>query len=333
MSGPTSPARLFRAVAVGLALSVPLGLGACGGASSEDGGSAAEKSAAPEPTTLPITTTDVGQDRFKTEAPASIKGGLVKIVFKNAGKMPHEAQLLRVDEGHTIQEAIELVTSEDEKTPEWLHAAGGVGLTPPGQQRTAYINLPPGNYGVISLGAGGPEEGPPPATRGALAEFQVSEGKPGGLPQTSASIVAKDEGEHKHGGEGQETGAGQDTGEGEDSEDHKHSFEPTGLKPGRNTVLFDNRSEELHHVVLAPIIGHTTLEEVEEAVTSEGPPEGPPPVDFENIVVTSVLDGKTKQVTELELKEGRYALLCFISDRDGGKPHVAEGMIEEVKVG
>ncbi len=326
MSVPTSPARLFRALAVGLALSVPLGLGACGGDSSEDGGSAAEKSAAPKPTTLPINTTDVGQDRFNTKAPASIKGGLVKIVFENAGKMPHEAQLLRVDGGHTVQEAVEIITSEDDKTPEWMHAAGGVGITPPGQQGTAFINLPAGNYGVISMGAGGPEEGPPPATRGALAEFEVTEGQPGELPQASATIVAEDEGEHKEGGEGQATGEGQET------EDHKHSFEATGLKPGRNTVLFDNRSEELHHVVLAPIVGDTTLEEVEEAVTSEGPPEGPPPLDFENIVNTAVLDGETKQVTELELKEGRYALLCFISDREGGDPHVAEGMLEEVTI-
>lgn len=329
MSVPTSLAGVFRGIAVGLALTVPLGLTACGGDSSEEaGGNATEQSAAaPEPTNLPITTSEVGEDRFNTEAPASIKGGLVKIVFENAGKMPHEAQLLRVDEGHTIQEAIEIITSEDEKTPEWIHGAGGVGLTPPGQQGTTYINLPPGDYGVISLGAGGDEDAPPPATRGALAEFEVTEGEPGELPQASATIVAKDEGEHKDAAEGQ------DTGEGEETEDHEHSFEATGLKPGSNTVLFDNRSEELHHAVLAPIIGDTTLEEVEEALASEEPPEGPPPVDFENAVITSVLDGETKQVTELELKEGRYALVCFISDREGGKPHAAEGMVEEVTIG
>ncbi len=326
MSVLSSP-RSFRGIVVGLALTVPLGLAACGGDSSEDGGGGAEQSAAPEPTTLSITTSDVGEDRFNTEAPASIEGGLVKVVFDNTGKMPHEAQLLRVDEGHTVQEAVEIITSEDDRTPEWIHPAGGVGLTPPGQQGTTFINLPAGNYGVISLGAGGPEEGPPPATRGALAEFEVIGGEPGELPEASATIVAKDEGEHK------EAAGGQDSGEGEETEDHKHSFEATGLKPGRNTLLFDNRSEELHHVVLAPIIGDTTLEEVEEAVASEGPPEGPPPVDFENTVITSVLDGETKQVTELELKEGRYALLCFISDREGGDPHVAEGMIEEVTIG
>jgi hypothetical protein len=311
-------------MAAGLALIVPLGLSACGGDSSEDGaraGAGAAKSSAPEPTTLSITTSDVGEDRFATEAPGSIKGGLVKVVFENAGKMPHEAQLLRVDEGHTVQEAVEIITSEDDKTPEWIHPAGGVALTPPGQQGTTFINLPAGNYVVISLGAGGPEEAPPPATRGALAEFEVTEGQPGELPQTSASIVAEDDGEHGEAGESEEAG------------EHEHGFETTGLKAGRNMVLFDNRSDELHHAVMAPILGDTTLEEVGEALASEEPPSGPPPVDFENIVITSVLDGKTKEVTELELRAGRYALLCFISDREGGKPHFAEGMLEEVMVG
>lgn len=318
---PTSRAR-FRRMAAALALIVPLGLSACGGDSSEDGaGAGAAKSSAPEPTTLSITTSDLGEDRFATEAPGSIKGGLVKIVFKNAGKMPHEAQLIRLEQGHTAQEAVEVIDSEESKTPEWLRTAGGVALTPPGQQGTTFINLPAGNYVVISLGAGGPEEGPTPATRGALAEFEVTPGEPGELPQTSASILAEDDGEHG------------EAGKGEDAGEHEHGFETTGLKAGRNMLLFDNRSDEIHHAVLAPIIGDTTLEQVEEALASEGPPEGPPPVDFENAVITSVLDGKTEEVTELELRAGRYALLCFLSDREGGKPHVAEGMIEEVMVG
>jgi uncharacterized cupredoxin-like copper-binding protein len=310
-------------MAAALALIVPLGLSACGGDSSEDGagaGAGAAKSSAPEPTTLSITTSDLGEDRFATKAPGSIKGGLVKVVFKNAGKMPHEAQLIRVDEGHTVAEAVEIIDSEDDKTPEWIHGAGGVGATGPGQQGTTFINLPAGNYGVISLGAGG-GEGPSPATRGALAEFEVTEGQPGELPQTSASIVAEDDGEHGEAGEGEEAG------------EHEHGFETTGLKAGKNTLLFDNRSDELHHALMVPILGDTTLEEVGEALASEEPPSGPPPVDFENAVVTSVLDGKTKEVTEMELRAGRYALLCFLSDREGGKPHVAEGMLEEVMVG
>ena len=34
----------------------------------------------------------------------------------------------------------------------------------------------------------------------------------------------------------------------------------------------------------------------------------------------------------MELKAGKYAFVCFISDRAGGPPHVAKGMINEVVV-
>jgi len=47
---------------------------------------------------------------------------------------------------------------------------------------------------------------------------------------------------------------------------------------------------------------------------------------------TPVLDGGVAQVTDLELKKGKNVLLCFISDRAGGPPHVAKGMIAEVDI-
>ncbi len=35
---------------------------------------------------------------------------------------------------------------------------------------------------------------------------------------------------------------------------------------------------------------------------------------------------------ELEFKPGKYAVVCFIQDREGGKPHVAQGMIDELTI-
>ncbi len=37
-------------------------------------------------------------------------------------------------------------------------------------------------------------------------------------------------------------------------------------------------------------------------------------------------------MTDLELKKGKYALICFIQDRKGGAPHIAKGMINELVV-
>jgi hypothetical protein len=58
-----------------------------------------------------------------------------------------------------------------------------------------------------------------------------------------------------------------------------------------------------------------------------------PPLDFEHTSYTARIGGGTKQITELDLdKPGKYALLCFVSDRKGGPPHVAQGMIAEATV-
>jgi hypothetical protein len=71
---------------------------------------------------------------------------------------------------------------------------------------------------------------------------------------------------------------------------------------------------------------------VREAFASEEEPEGPPPVDFENAVGTTVIDGGIEQNVEFELQRGRYAAVCFIQNRGDRPPHVAQGMIAEVTV-
>ena len=76
----------------------------------------------------------------------------------------------------------------------------------------------------------------------------------------------------------------------------------------------------------------TRLADVKKDFMEEVEASGPPPVDFEGGAGTAVLEGGMKQVAELELKRGKYALVCFISDRKGGPPHVAKGMVAEAAV-
>lgn len=97
-------------------------------------------------------------------------------------------------------------------------------------------------------------------------------------------------------------------------------------------MRFENTGEELHHALFFPIAEGKTIKDVEEAFTSEEEPQGPPPVDFENGVRTAVIDDGVEQNIELELEAGKYAVVCFISDRKGGKPHAEKGMIEELTV-
>ena len=261
---------------------------------------------AAEPAALQIEATASGE-RKALEVPESVPAGVVRISLRNSDDLPREAQIIRVTGGQSPEEVIEAVSGEEgAPIPDFVQDGGGVAPVQPGQTGTVTQVLAPGDYVAIDLfEEEGEEETQSNAELGATASFTV-EGDAGDaeLPETDATITAVD-----------------------------YSFEAEGLRPGKNEVRFENTGEELHHAILFPINEGVEFSEVREAFASEEEPEGPPPVDFENQVGTSVIDGGNAQNVELELEEGRYAALCFIQDRAGGPPHVAKGMISELTVG
>jgi len=252
---------------------------------------------------LAITANQSGKEA-SIEAPKSIPAGLVKITFKNDGKKPADLQLVRVDGDHGPKDVLKVVSSEEGvPTPPWLHGAGGTGFTPPGKTTTSTQVLEPGKYQVLDLGGQG-EDAPTNASKGATTSLAVTGAKKKGeLPSTDGKITLKE-----------------------------YSFKAEGLKPGPNKVTIENSGKELHHVVAAPIRPGATPADIQKFIKEEGESKGPPPLEFEKGTNTPVLDAGQKQVLQLDLKPGKYELLCFISDRKGGPPHVAKGMVAQVEV-
>ncbi len=289
----------MRSLLVTVAAAGMLTLAACG--SSDDKSKTAS---------LTVSETSPTKGKFAFEGLKSIPAGPVKIEFSNdvKGKTEHELQLVRVTGNHTGADVLKLVMQDEGPTPEWLNAAGGVSATKAGGSGTTTEVLPPGKYYAFDTG-GGDENGPSPAEKGALAAFEVTgKAKSAELPKSTANVTAKDKG------------------------DDEFSFETSGLKVGNNTLEFVNDSKkELHHVIGFPLLPGKTVADAKKAFASNGPPQGPPPVDFESGFGTSVLNQKTKEVTDLKIsKPGNYVLVCFLSDRDGkGKRHFAEGMLKE----
>ena len=293
MTSHACSSRRASRIVLSLALAAAaVGLVACGD-DEESGGEAKAVS---------VELTGADPSKLSLSAPESTDGGLVRVDFKNATKLPADAQLVRVDGDHSVEEVLE-VTSGDEEgrpIPDWLHGAGGVGTTPPGASGTGTQVLEEGTHYVIAdvqTGEDGPEAKP------ATATLEVEGGGDGELPEADATITAED-----------------------------YGFATDGLKPGKNTVKFENVGNELHHAIAFPYAPGATLEQVKKAFAEEEPPKGPPPVQFEKSSGTVVLDGGAEQVTELNLQAGKNVLVCFISDRKGGPPHIAKGMISEVEV-
>jgi hypothetical protein len=100
-----------------------VGLAACG----DDGNNQAQAI----PTQVTVTATEAGK-RSRLSVPTSAPAGLVTIELTNTGKAFHEAQLIRLDAGHTPEEALKVIAAEGTPSPRWIHAAGGTGPAPPG---------------------------------------------------------------------------------------------------------------------------------------------------------------------------------------------------------
>lgn len=281
--------------------------GGCGGDDKKD--AATDEPA--KPVRMAIAATGEGTRKTMT-VPSSIKSGLVNMTLTNSDTVPRSAQLLRIVGDHPIAEVVKVVTGDGEEIPNWVQDGGGVAAVAPGASATASQVLAPGRYVLLDDEQGEGDDAKSYAALGAASEFTVTgERSRARLPPRPATITAEDA------TEGRRT---------------TYGFRLEGLKAGTNQVHFQNTGRELHHALFVPLRKGATIAQAERFLESDRPPSGPPPVDFAKITGTKVIDAGIEQNITLGLDAGRYAVICFISDRDGGKPHVAKGMIEQLTV-
>ena len=188
-------------VAFALLVAASVGLAGCGG-----GGN---KQAATTPTKFTITASEAGK-QLRLFVPKSVRAGLVTVELTNAGKAFHEAQLIRLDAGHTPEEALKVIAAEGAPGPGWIHVAGGTGPAPPGGKRSATQRLRPGNYIVYDA----PFQNEGSGLSFGLASFKVdgeADDDGGELPEAAAKIEA-----------------------------YEYGFKASGLTVGQNTIEFSN---------------------------------------------------------------------------------------------
>ena len=284
----------------------------CGG---DDDKPDAGETAPSKPVSFAISATAEGKTRKAMTFPSSVKAGLVTMTLSNSDTVPRSAQLLRIVGEHSVDEVVEVVTGDGEEIPTWVQDGGGVPAVKPGATGSATQVLAPGRYVLLDddEGEGEGENAKSHAELGATGEFTVTGERARGarLPAAAATITAEDA---------------------TDGRKQTYGFRLEGLKPGTNQVHFQNTGRELHHALFVPMRKGATLAQAKQLFTSSRTPSGPPPVDFQKIVGTKVIDAGIEQNVTLELPAGRYAVICFVSDREGGKSHVEKGMIEEVTV-
>ncbi|HEU5141897.1 MAG TPA: hypothetical protein VFU04_01945 [Solirubrobacterales bacterium] len=231
--------------------------------------------------------------------PSSAEAGEAEIALANKGSKDGELQLIRVEGDHSADEVVKVLggAQQGKPFPDWFFAGGGLGVTEPGEETIVTQVLKPGTYYAFDLEAGQPDPKSVPA-------IQVTGEEEDETLEGDATVTAVDA-------------------------DDEYAFEAEALPSGNAEIVFDNEGEEPHHLLIAPIEGDATAEDVETFFKTE---KGKPPIAEEGGFDTAVIEGGESQLVNVDLKPGRYALFCFISDRDGGKPHALKGMVDEVEV-
>ena len=204
-------------------------------------------------------------------------------------------QLIKVEGDHPEEEVVKIYNEvgDGKPIPDWILGGGGTGTAPPGGSATATQELEEGTYYAFNEVSDGPG-------KANHASFEVS-GEPSEAELPEAQTVTASE----------------------------YTFENDTLTAGED-VAFENVGQEPHHLIAAPLLPGKTVADAKKFFS--GPGKGKPPVDFEASSGTAVLDSDQTVVSDLELKKGKYAFVCFIADRKGGPPHVAKGMITEATV-
>lgn len=252
---------------------------------------------------IEIRVTEPSPGRVAFDAPTRVPAGVVEVVLRNSASGSHDVQLVRVEGDRSVEEVVDLVSSDGAPLPAWFHPEGGVSTVPPGGSHSATRRLPAGRYYVVETGTDG--AGMPFAQAGGVRALTVDDEAAGAshdLPEADVTFTAAE-----------------------------HSFGlPAELRAGSPDVRFDNLGFEPHMVVAAPLLPGRTLDDVRRFLTAGG--DAPPALDVARATGTQIVDGRTSIVTKMTFSAGVYAFVCFVNDRAGGPPHYTLGMLQELRV-
>ncbi|MGH6693153.1 MAG: hypothetical protein ACREF4_21000, partial [Gammaproteobacteria bacterium] len=201
------------------------------------------------PAEVTVTATD-----FAFGAPDTIESGLTTFRLRNHGDELHMAQLIRLEDGRTLDEFL-VAYAEAFRTagprPPWATRLGGPGAADPRGQSNATHQLEPGNYAWICLM--NVPDGIPHVVKARMARPFVVRPRSTG----SAAQIAPDAGVVIR------------------LADYAFHLDAP-LTAGRHVVRVVNEGSEPHEVALVRLVAGKTMREFEDWMQA---PDGPPPIN------------------------------------------------------
>lgn len=244
------------------------------------------------PNLVTITTTE-----FAFAAPASIPAGLTTVRLVNQGKEMHHVQLVRLAEGHTVAELMEI--GHDEPIPAWVTFVGGPNAHAPGAHSEATVQLEAGSYALVCLIPS--PDGVPHIAKGMVKPLTV----------TPASVEAQAPAADVR----------------LTLTDYAFDFAPE-LTAGRHTLHVTNAASQPHEFVLMRLAPGKTPQDM--LAWMQAGMQGAPPAM--PVGGTSLLSAGQSNLMTVDVEAGEYALFCFVPDAKDGAPHVAHGMVRQLTV-
>lgn len=283
-----------------------------------------EESSEVEATQISVT----GEDYRYVDAPEEIDGGLVEMTFENTGQVPHEAAFAEIGDS-TVEQFITdfapVIEEEGSPFPDYVtNVAVPGGEVAAGETITSTFLLPEGNYVMFCTfdGKAADESASTTAAEGSEGETGEIHFK---LGMAQAVTVTGDNGGELPDADGTVT-----------ARDYEFDVD---VSAGDSTMKFVNEGpNEVHHAVFFPFTKGTTEDAAAAALdaflNSQG--DGPPPPEFdfeggEGLGDAGVYSTGLGEVIDQSFESGRtYAVVCFLSDRAGGPPHVIANDMKKI---
>jgi plastocyanin len=281
-----------------IAAALVLGQAACTIADSDNEGrrgAREARAATPAPAANLVTVTT---REFAFGAPATIPAGLTTVRLVNQGQEMHHVQLVRLDEGHTVAELMEMAKGAEGPMPAWVKFVGGPNVHAPGAHSESTMVLQAGEYALVCFIPS--PDGVPHIAKGMVKPLTVV---PASNPAQAAAAQVR-----------------------MTLTDYAFDMAPE-ITAGRRTIQVVNQAAQPHEVALMRLApGKTPRDLLGWVETQQGPPPAMP------LGGTSLLSqGETNQISA-DFTPGEYVLLCFVPDARDGKPHVAHGMVKQFTV-
>ncbi|MBI3953597.1 MAG: hypothetical protein HY330_03705, partial [Chloroflexi bacterium] len=249
---------------------------------------------------LAIPTVSVGAGDFSFNLVDSIPAGRTRVQLTNNGKEGHHAQLLRLNQGVTLDRFRAALRQGFEAWLPLVTLEGGPAGVAPGGKSEAMVNLQPGQYMVVCL-----ESGPdhvPHLFKGMIKPLTVTAAPAAQPPEPKAEgTVAMSDFE----------------------------FGPlSSLKASQVTLKVVNKGREAHELVVLRLKGISAAEANQVLTRIFTMPGATGWANFFEEVggLMAIMPGATGWAT-VDLKSGDYVLICTVpSPPNRAAPHIALGM-------